>query len=129
VEDAAGLLGLRFGRSVDDERAHGDDAALGSEAIHRRDFCAEIVELFVGEDAKRVSAGQNAKGAVVRAGVVKMKAKREHCLQSTSRGVGIVHTILDGPGSPAGRVVALAQWESGVLVPNDQPIGVRRFIE
>ena len=66
VQHAAPAIGLRFGRRVDDERPHRDDAAGGADALHRLNVASESRDFIVRHHAARVRSGKNAERAVVR---------------------------------------------------------------
>jgi hypothetical protein len=120
---------LRFGRGVNDERAHGDYTACGNKTVGRRDSCGQSEELFVGQDAKGVRSGQDTERAVVGARVVEMETESEDLFERGCGGVRVVHAVFDGPGAPTRSVAAFAERQGGVLVPDYQPIGPRGFVE
>src|SRR5271154_1245461 len=87
------------------------------------------MDRVVAKDAKSVSCRQHTQGSVLRRGVVKMNTQGEHLRKSARRGMSIDHALFNGPRSPTRRLLSTSQWERRVLMPDHEPIGVRRFFE
>ena len=60
VQDAAGKLRIRFGRCVDEQRAHGDHAANFGQAFHSRGVADALSNFLVREHANLVGIGYDA---------------------------------------------------------------------
>ena len=65
VEHAALAAGLGLRRSVNHERAHGNDSTGRNDAVHRWNVPRELSDLCVGQHAHRVRSGKHAQRSVV----------------------------------------------------------------
>src|SRR5271165_4770968 len=74
-------------------------------------------------------SGEDAKRSIFSDGVVKVQPERQDLLKRASRGMRVVYAVFDRPRSRSGDIAALAQRQSCVLVPHDEPVGDWRFIE
>jgi hypothetical protein len=75
MKDTPRLTSRGFRRRMYGERAHGDDAARGGDAIHDCSLVGEYVDLRVREHTKTVRVGKHSQRAVRRRRVVENRIK------------------------------------------------------
>ena len=110
-------------------RPHASSRRLRAKAIDGRRRPGQLGDLRVAENALSMGAWKHTQGSVENGRIVEMNAQRDHALQGRGRRMCIEDSALDGPRSPARHILAFAQWERGVLMPDDQPVRLRRLVE
>src|SRR5690349_4978149 len=121
------ILGLR--RGVNQKRSHCKDRALACKAIVALQFPTELLDFFVRKNSELMCSWKNSQGAIVLSGIVEMKTEGHDLVKRSRWSVGVSDAFFHRPRSPAGNLSSSPERQSGVLMPNNQPVCFRRFVE
>jgi hypothetical protein len=116
-------------RSVKQQRAKREERTLRSKANRFGKRRAELVDFRCGETTEAVCSVENSHRSIVLATWVQMQTDREHLLEHFDRRLNMGDAGLVGPVPIARHVDAFAGSHREVLVPDDLPVRIRRFVE
>lgn len=114
---------------MEQERAHQQSVPSRDGAKKVRVFAAKCLNLLGRKSAPAMRPGQDAQGAIRFVGVVEVKPHGEHLLEEIDRRLDMRNTMLRAPLPEAGKLGAGAKGQRQILMPRNEPVRFRAFIE
>jgi len=74
-------------------------------------------------------AGQDAQGTIGIIGGIEVESNGEHLLEKLDRRLDVRNAVLDAPRAETGNLGAGAERQRQILMPRNQPIGIRGLVE
>src|SRR5215475_12438134 len=114
---------------MNDQGTHCQHSALPYHARDWRYLSRQMCDIVIAHNALLVSLGENSQRTILQLGVVEVDTKGKDLTKSTCRRMGIDHAGFHRPRSPSMRLAFLAKWQGGILMPNDEPVNLGRFVK
>ena len=87
------------------------------------------MERILAQHAHGVSTGKHTKRTIFQKRIIEMQAECYDAREGTRWGVRVDHSVFHRPRSPLRNLTPFAQGQRRVLMPNDKPIGRKRFVK
>ena len=114
---------------VQNQWAKRENAALLDEAILLRLGATDFIDPIRQETTMPMRTVDDPYGAIISAARIQMNAHGEHVLKNRHGRLNVVNAGLLGPRAEARHLDALTCRNRKILMPNNLPVGVRRFVE
>ena len=116
-------------RCVKQEGPEGQECPFLNETFGLRSLCPELVDRLRGKAAEAMRPIDDAHRSILCATRIEMNADRQHLLENLDRWLHVWHAGLVCPSAIARDIDAVLRGHGQVLMPDDFPVRVGRFIE